>query len=51
MDKNFKIGPRADEKFEKRCLERTKSSKMGSKKCRTPVPSLKADSHVSDYFL
>ena len=27
MDKNLKMGPRADEKFEKRDLERTKSSK------------------------
>ena len=30
MDKNLKIGPRAEEKFEKRGLERTKSSKNGT---------------------
>ena len=50
MDKNWKIGPRAEEKFEKRGLERTRSSKNGTyncRKCRTPAPSQKADSHVS----
>ena len=30
MDKNLKMGPRADEKFEKRDLEWTKSSKNGT---------------------
>ena len=30
MDKNFKTGPRTDEKFEKRNLEWTKSSKNGT---------------------
>ena len=30
MDKNFKIGPRMDGNFEKRDLERTKSSKNGT---------------------
>ena len=32
MDKNLKMGPRADEKFEKHGLERTKSSRNGTKK-------------------
>ena len=32
MDKNLETGPTADEKFEKRDPERTKSSKMGPKK-------------------
>ena len=40
MDKNFKMG----QKFEKRDLERTKSSKKGSKKCWTPLsPLLRGD--------
>ena len=30
MDKRLKIGPRADEKFEKRDLERTQSSQNGT---------------------
>ena len=37
MDKSLKIGPREFEKFEKRDLERTESSEMGPKECRTPV--------------
>ena len=43
MDKNLEMEPRADEKFEKRDLERTKSWKMGFKKCRTPSSSLRGD--------
>ena len=30
MDKNLKMGPREDEKFEKRGLKGTKSSKNGT---------------------
>ena len=30
MDKNLKMGPGAEEKFERRNLERTKSSKNGA---------------------
>ena len=30
MDKNLKMGPRANEKFEKRDIEGTKSSKNGT---------------------
>ena len=30
LDKNLKMGPTAEEKFEKRGLERTKSSKNGT---------------------
>ena len=47
MDKNLNMGPRAEEKFEKRGLERQKVGEMGPKMCRTPAPSQKADSHVS----
>ena len=44
MDKNFKMAPRADEKFEKRDLKRTKSSqKMGPKSVGPRSPSLKSD--------
>ena len=42
MDKNLKTGPRADEKFEKHGLNRTKSSKNG-----TPASSLKATFHLT----
>ena len=38
MDKNLKIGPRADEEFEKRDLERTKSLKDGTYKVFPPPP-------------
>ena len=37
MDKNLKMGPRVDEKFEKRNLVWTKVRKMGPKKCQTPI--------------
>ena len=30
------MGPKADQQLRKRDLERTKSSKMGLEKCRTP---------------
>ena len=36
MDKNLKMGPRMDEKFDRRDLERTKVRKMEPKRCRTP---------------
>ena len=36
MDKNLKMGARADEKFENRGLERTKSSKNRTKKVSDP---------------
>ena len=53
------MGPRADEKYEKRGLERTKVRKMGPKKCLTPAPSQKVESGrsksgpfvIEDYFL
>ena len=32
MDKNLQMGPKVDEKFEKRDLERTKSSRNGIQK-------------------
>ena len=36
MDKNFKMGSKTvNTKLEERNLERTKTSKMGPKKCRT----------------
>ena len=37
-DKNLKMEPSLDKKFEKRDLEMTKSWKMGPKSCRTPTP-------------
>ena len=40
MNKNLKMGPRADEKFEKRDLEGTKSLKKGPKNVGSPSPSL-----------
>ena len=44
MDKNLKLGPRADKNFEKCDLERAESSKNETKKCRTPLSlSLRSD--------
>ena len=39
MNKNLIMGPRVEEQFGKRGLERKKVRKMGPKKCRTPAPS------------
>ena len=44
MDKNLHMGPREDEKFEQRDLERTKCSKNGTYKVSDPPsPSLRGD--------
>ena len=49
MDKNLKMGPKADRKFEKRNIERTKSSKNGTwKVLDAPSPSLPVDP-LGDY--
>ena len=37
MDKSLKWDLEGTEEFEKRDLERTESSEMGPKKCRTPA--------------
>ena len=50
MDKNFDMGPRVDEKYEKRDLERTKRIlKMGPQSVGPPSSSLKVTPRYLSY--